>query len=313
MKSLIFSALLASLHPQQDKILICGVCKNVENAVENTKQNIEALGRHFSDYAVIIYENNSTDNTAAKYKEWAKKNPRLIFLSETIPEKSLPASRTEQIARARNQVLALAREPKFHGFSYLIMADLDFLTPWPIQEILEVIKSPREWDCVCANGVTRAEQNYFDRYAFRTVDFPFGPELIDDHYWWGEVHRKKIRFEGSDWAPAFSAFGGLAIYKTASMLTFSYSGKVTPDLKRYYKKQIIPLLPADNGHLKQYLRRIKRGTKTKIPVIFRTNCPKEHPKNYKPVTCCEHVPLHAAMAMHGYGKIFINPKMFMYY
>ncbi|MFV0339465.1 MAG: hypothetical protein ACK5MA_02380 [Parachlamydiaceae bacterium] len=41
-----------------EKILICGVCKDVELAVGPSIRNIEKLGKRFQDYTVIIYENN---------------------------------------------------------------------------------------------------------------------------------------------------------------------------------------------------------------------------------------------------------------
>ncbi len=298
----------------QKKTLICGVCRNVSHAIPNTITHIEALGTYFADYAVIIYENNSTDNTSALFSEWAARNPKVSFHSENIPPEHLPASRTENIARARNIILTLARDPKYSDFEYLIMADLDFRTPWPIQEILNTINTPDiEWDCVTANGVaSKSNLNYWDLYALRNHQIPFGPELIGDQPFWSKVGGYKV--SGNQWVRVYSAFGGLAIYKTQSILSSNYSGTATEDLKAYYK-YIIPNLSKKNDFIKTYIKmnKVPKGNLMSIPIIFRRNMFNEHPADYQPVTCCEHVPLYASMAMRGFGKIYINPNMFIYY
>jgi hypothetical protein len=135
------------------KVLICGVCRNVHRAFPHTVKNIEKLGSHFEDYAVLIYENNSKDNTVELMQKWAQKNHRVTFKSETLTDSELPASRTEKIARARNIVLEMARDPKYKEYKYLIMADLDFRKPWPFEEIVNSINAPFDWVAITANGV----------------------------------------------------------------------------------------------------------------------------------------------------------------
>ncbi len=305
-----FSSVFGEINLEQKKLIICGVCRDVEQAFENTKQNIEMLGLNFADYVVIIYENNSTDKTALFYKEWAKKNPKIIFISEKLTKKE-PASKTEKIARARNIVLSKVRNLKYQDFEYLMMVDLDFLDPWPLNEILETIKNPREWDCVSANGVHK-NKIYHDRFAYRGENFPLGPEILKNQIWWNEVKRTQWVLSGTEWVSAYSAFGGMAIYKTASIINFSYSGIVTSDLKKYYK-QIITSLPKDHPHIKQFLKQSNKKDLDTIQIKFRKNSYNQFPENHNRITCCEHLPLHASMALHGFGKFYINPKMYLFY
>ena len=304
--STLISANEKSLNSQ--KILICGVCRDVESAVEYTIKNIETLGEQFSDYQVILYENNSKDNTAALLSEWAEKNHHVVFLSENLSKEELPPSRTEKIAKARNLVLNAARDPKYSEYEYLIMADLDFRTDWPIDEIIQTIHSKEEWDCVSSNALWRGV--YGDRYAFRDHNFPLGPELLGD-YWTKRVGETWFTIHQQEWLPVYSAFGGLAIYKTRSILPFQYSGTVTDDLKKYYR-EIFRAAPKRDPEITKYLEIIKRqkiNNVSEVPIVFQHNIPSERPANYQPVTCCEHVTLHASMAIHGFGKFFINPKM----
>lgn len=313
---LTFSIAFGAIAPScPEKVLICGVGKNIAPTMTNTIQNIEALGSHFADYAVLIYENNSTDQTKRKLQFWTKLNPHVVLQCEDVPTDKLPRSRTEKIARARNCVLAMARDPKYSDFKYLIMADLDFETLWPIAEILNTLKNPADWDCVSSNGHRfRGDlgEIYYDRYAFRDSSLPFGPELLGEGYWKNLDHTW-FSLQGEEWIPAFSAFGGLAIYKTASILNFSYSGTVTEDLKQYYQ-HIIGTLPRSNPQLQAYLKIIGLNGDADlslIPIIFQENTPLDRPKDECIITCCEHVALHASLFLQGFGKFYINPKMIM--
>lgn len=289
-----FSILSGYIVPE--KLLICGVCKDVSFAMENNIKNIEELGKKFLDYQVIIYENNSEDNTAVLLTEWSNSNPKVITICEHVSSDKLGA-REQNIARARNIVLSLARNSIYDDFKYLIMVDLDFIKPWPLREIIRTIRTPIEWDCVSANG-TRYGRSYWDRYAYRSVKHPFGPELLGKWFW---KNQKETRFKLNQkkWLPTYSAFGGLAIYKRSSIINFSYSGTPTEDLRTFYQKIILGIHPS-NPEMKKY---IELNGRKKNQIEF-------HPAY--PVVC-EHVTLHASMALSGKGKFFINPMMRMDY
>jgi hypothetical protein len=310
----IFYALFANnliicREPLESKVIIAGIAKDTAFAVENTIKNIEKLGSHFKEYAVIIYENNSGDATPILYKEWALRNLCVDFTSEILSEVQSGGARTEKIARARNKVLDRARTDKYSDFDYFIFADLDFTCPWPIQAILDTIAAPYEWDCVSANGV-RFSGAYWDRLAYRGMDYPLGPELLLNEFWDPLFANDDSWFvlNSPEWKPVYSAFGGLAIYKMKSIIPFTYSGVVTEDLELYYKR-IISNLSFDNQQLKRYLNLNdiqQEVSSTEIPIVFRTVW-------YDYVVCCEHVTLHASMALNGFGKFYINPHLYLTY
>jgi len=285
---LFFIALFFStaLFAEKSSLLICGVCKNVAAACENSIRNIEKLGSHFKDYHVIIYENNSTDATAQKFEAWAKSSSRVTFISETLAEK--PLCRTEKIANARNKVLKEVRKKKYDHYKYLVMVDLDFQSDWPIDEIVASTNLAFTWDCISANGITK-EGFYYDRLALRSKEFPKGPELGDSQFWQG-LKTSWFKLSESRWPEVYSAFGGLAIYKTDTIRKFSYSGTVTKDLKKYYQKIL--------------------GTKQ---IEFQQNCMTWQKPDDTTIAVCEHVTLHASMALKGYDTFYINPKLLMRY
>ena len=64
-----------------EKVLICGVCRDVANQLPSTIKIIEGLGAKFRSYRVIVYENNSTDATKDILKNWqAIESPGLCDL-----------------------------------------------------------------------------------------------------------------------------------------------------------------------------------------------------------------------------------------
>ncbi|MBS0634271.1 MAG: hypothetical protein JSR37_02265 [Verrucomicrobia bacterium] len=308
MRWLLFLLLPISLWAEncdQSRIVICGVCRNTAHVVDSNIQNIEALGSRFQDYAVVIYENNSTDNTAQKLSAWAEKNPKVCLLSETLSKKKLARARTVRVANARNKVLDEVRRKKYDKFRYLVMVDLDFVHPWPVDELVRSINHSFDWDCISANGIQNGL--YYDRYAYRAADHPFGPELLENGFW-RIVDSSPFRVDTQSWPLVYSAFGGLAIYKRDTIIKFSYSGVVTKALKRYYE-QIMASLPIDHPHLVAYsaLNSKKSG------IIFRKNCLNWQDPKDRSKTVCEHVTLHAAMALKGYRTFYINPKLIMVY
>ncbi len=320
-----------SLNPQiPEKVLICGVCRNVEKAVPNTRQSVSHLGSRFSDYRVIIYENNSTDATKNLMRAWAKDDPHLIFLSEQLSNKELSRqlemkilNRTEKIARARNIVLDIAMKRDFDDFKYVIWADLDFLEPWDVDAIAETILHPeQQWDAVFANGA-------YDLFALRSPDFPIGFELVGDLYW-GNLDRMRNAFQidpKDPWKRVYSAFGGIGIYKREAIRGCRYSGVVTKDLEKMATVWLSQArMKGDVLFLSEYdeLLSMKKPMQLSGPILRK--------RSYYPdrigvcipygklvwFSCthdatlpwtCEHVPFHASMILHGYDRFFINPKI----
>ncbi len=94
-----------------------------------------------------------------------------------------------------------------------------------------------------------------------------------------------------------------------------YSGRVTEDLTLYYR-EILSTMTFEHPHAKIYLAGISKGFTrdlSEVPIVYRRNTTWESPEHYPYPTCCEHVPLHASMAVHGFGNLYINPKLILHY
>jgi glycosyltransferase involved in cell wall biosynthesis len=286
-----------------EKVAISGVCKNVAKALPQTIFSMERLGAHFDDYRIVIYENNSSDGTQEILAAWAKKNPKVTIISETLSVGELLQEgraqtwnglpyRTEVIARARNTVLKKIYSSEFDEFRFVVMADMDFPKKWRLKPILDSFSISSDWDAISANGVDR-KGRYYDRFALRSSKFPLGPEVLGD-IWWREVQKAYMHFgKKQGLIPVASAFGGLTIYKRDSILGCYYSGTVTPSLASVAEREI-----QNNPELEKWGPRVKfvlNSGAVQTPV------------------CCEHVTFHAEMILRGHDKIFINPQMTMQY
>lgn len=314
----------------QEKVLICGVCRNIENAVPNTIESIRRLGSQFLDYRAIIYENNSTDQTKKLLNAWAKDDPHVIYMSEQLSKRKLSQElsmkiphRIGKIARARNKVLDVAMDPCFDDHKYVIWADLDFVTPWDVDSIVETILHPKEpWDAVLAYG-------FYDLFAMRSPDCPIGFELIGDLYWkhLDKLYEKYTLDREGPWKKVYSAFGGLGIYKRDAIRGCRYSGEVTSDLEKVVCIELERAKCSENTFLlDEYeellsyakvveLKDNKVSRREDYPDVLGMRLPKGKivwfsctPKSTYAWTC-EHIPFHASMILHGFDKIFVNPKI----
>lgn len=340
---LLYQQTVAPVLPQ--KIVICGVCKNIEKNVPMITKIIENIGTLFTDYRVIIYENNSTDLTAKKLQTWAKRNKRVSVKSEYLTDEYLNScivnklgrnfSRPEIIAKARNIVQRQAMSPKYVDFPYILWIDMDFAVFPNLEGLIEIFTTNREWDAIFAYGITK-HKDYWDWYATRSLEFPFGPELLG-HDWYQNFKERERSIQlsqTSNWLPVYSAFGGCGIYKKSSVIDCWYSGLVTEDTEKIMHHLVDEGIANSHPQALLYQEKLKQ-TKEYIyiyigypsnqldpqnsnagiiinpltnPIIWRMNT-----SMFKYPSICEHVPFHASMIIRGHDKLYINPRLIFVY
>lgn len=313
----ISSKLLAAL--QNEKVLICGVAKNCEEGFEEFIQNVLNLSERVKDYKVIVYENNSKDQTKNLYGSWSKCSNKILFVSEDLPPNfiknfipNIGNFRTEFIARARNKVLSLALDINYDDYKYVIMTDLDNPQLWNIEELVKSIENPQyEWDAVFANGA-------YDIYAFRADECNYGPELLGNKNWM-DIYPSYGRFlvqrlKNQTWYKVNSAFGGLAIYKRSSLKGSYYSGLPTSSML----KDLINATYPKDLFFSSFRRSIKnaiQSNKIRLEKWVTDNCNIDStaltPYGTYDFYICEHVFLHYLMKKNGYDRLFINPNLIL--
>jgi hypothetical protein len=325
----------------KEKVIICGVCRNVESRLEKTRLIMESIGNLFEDYRMLIYENNSADKTTKMLLSWMKDNPRVWVKSEHLSRREFKKKfinikqdgsffLPEQIARARNIVLEKALSPEYESFPFIIWMDMDFVLFPDLDGFVDTFNSDREWDAVFAYGID-PQKTFWDWYALRDGRYPIGSELLGMD-WWYMVKELSLS-KSDDWYPVYSAFGGCGIYKKASIEGCSYSGVVTRDLEIHAKKLIEEGKKEEHPQVLKFMdfcRQLDATHKIEEPI---PNLPYVRNLNtgivlqgdsdallwrmssfvYQYPSVCEHVPFHSSMIIRGHDKLYINPKLVFRY
>lgn len=277
-------------------ILIIGITKNGGNKLKRNITRLSKLESHFKKLEFLIYENGSTDNTIKILNQIKQKKSNFNFISEPLTEDDINKicktqtldgrpCRIEIITYARNRLLKEA-EKYCNNFDYILNIDLDIL----FQNPFDIIKtyerfSETDFDCITGCGLTKWLR-YRDAYAFRSMEFPFGPEFLGEFWWKDTLHKIQKRYKKNQKIQVYSAFGGAAIYKKDAYFSSKYNCYPDEDFIIEHKKL---------DFSKVDLLQIKNLNESPVPNT-----------GYRAPIICEHVPFHYNMRKAGYGKIFLD-------
>lgn len=211
-----------------NKVVICGAARNIGQFLPYIKENIRKIGIQFSEYAIVIVESDSEDNTVEQLLLWKREEQRLNlkFLGNLRDSISM---RTMRIAKARNECISII-EQKYSTWDYMIMIDLDNVSIGEIRGISTCWEYPTDqWDVMTANQ----EKEYYDIWALRskTIGCTFDCWLtgILKGMSQQEMQDKLVTpfqkpIPQSGIIEVDSAFGGLGIYKISKILGSRYVG-----------------------------------------------------------------------------------------
>jgi len=309
-----FSFLVRMSNRVNENVLLLGIIKNGENVIDKNIDYLIKTSDLFTKSKILIYENNSTDNTKnilSKYKnnisiftdnfsdEYIKNNSKMwAYTKYTGSDHPV---RIEWITYARNKLVHEIRKSEYDEYKYVIWFDVDS-NGWDINGIYDSFQH-EGWDAIFANGINNNNE-YYDYYALRMKNFEFGPEILGE-LWWNKVWNKEFVFKAdNELVPIYSAFAGIGIYKKEIFDNIEYTCMITEDIYNFYKK----LLQKCDNNIRDVATKscYKFGDgvymfDNSIQLKKNSGC------NYPMV--CEHVGLHFTMINKGYSKLFINPKM----
>ncbi len=313
-------------------VIICGVVKNVENKILRSLDMCIGIGELFNDYRIIIYENNSTDNTKKILKDLNKEKVKII--SETIEYDEIKKNskiwaytqitgsdhpcRMEQIANARNKLLNEIKKEDYNDFTYVIMIDLD-TDHFNSNGIVDSFNNRdiNSWDVIYANGKDVCGF-YYDKFALRCYNdvFLFGTELYGDEFGL-KVGNSKINFDNDEnhLIPVISAFGGIGIFKKEVFNECRYASLIDESITNFYHNLLSNLpdnaIPPEivtlfenpcNKFSGGFITTYKRNDN--LYNLYWKNC-----SGYDKPCLCEHTYLNINLVSKGY-KLFINPKLY---
>lgn len=194
------------------KCVIGGCARNIQYELYNSLKDIIKIGNTFDEYAIIIYENDSSDKTVDVIKSFQATVPRMYLFSE----KDVKGSRTERLSRGRNILLECVRS-YFSNYDFYMVMDLDYKQPttFDIQHILN--NWHFEWNAITAVSKYR----YYDWWALRmesglTYDCwnPNENQGGDCKYYATKFSKQMPKTV----TKVISAFNGIGIYKIHALL-----------------------------------------------------------------------------------------------
>ena len=207
------------------KCCICGTVKNCGNYLDNIFKNMEQISSLFDDYVIILYYDNSNDDTLIKLTKYNSINSKMHFY---INHETLSQYRTHNIAKGRNYCIQMIRE-KYSDFEYFIMMDCDDRCSNTIN--LNILKESldinEQWDSLSFN-----RSDYYDYWAVSIGSFAFSYWHVSSESQSRIKEYLKHLFNNNtdnNLISCYSAFNGLAIYKTNKFINCYYDGRFRYD------------------------------------------------------------------------------------
>lgn len=208
---------------RERRVVLCGLARDVAPVLPVTIARMERLGQMFADYRVVIYENDSADNSREMLFAWSHRNPRVTVRSERrgapVNPNARCLKRSTRMAYYRNSYREYIAE-HFADFDHTIVVDTDLVGGWSYDGVANSFGHDN-WDFIGSNGIiyraTRRDPNLpvqFDAWAFRLDRSltPLSTAEVNSMYW----HR------GAPLVPVTSCFGGLGIYPQRAMIECRY-------------------------------------------------------------------------------------------
>lgn len=237
-----------SVEPLREKrIVFAGLARNIETRIRKTLQNCVLLGSFFASYKIIVFENDSEDDTRTIIQEMASSNSN-VQLIECVNNEAcrfrvkelyeygiMNKDRIDRMAFFRNVYLSVIYET-FGDYDYLCVLDMDIDGTIPISGLVHALACPLEWSCICANGRSGIPgtfgcmESMYDAMALCLTERDMVLAKQGER---GMRHllAKYLRLiymshfdEGFEdgFIPVLSAFNGVAVYKLADVVGMYY-------------------------------------------------------------------------------------------
>lgn len=257
------------------KVVFCGMVRDCAKELNHNTTTIEKMGSYFSDYRIVIFENNSKDNTKLVLTRWMSNNKRVNAIVNDFDEtkyQQIPKDpsyylpncrrRIQKYVDYRNMYMEYLDQMDFES-DYTVILDMD-VDRIDVKGFITSFGNKLEWDVITANGYSTSsslKRRYHDTYALCELGDENNLQSIPDIISYREIFGPIKK--GMPFIRVFSAYGGLAIFKSNILRGMRYS------------------------------------------IIY---------NNYKGVEVrCEHFSLFKKLSESGYAKVFINPNMEIHY
>jgi hypothetical protein len=207
---------------KKHKLLILGISRDNAGRIKPVISHIEKLGSQFSDYKVVIFENDSSDGTKLILSIWSLLNSRVNIINEDFNLIKRPSIKF--LADIRNKYLNYIKD-KYPDFDMALVLDMDMHYGWDMRGVYNSFSQIENWDAVCANGIYTKQGHMWDSFAHRDDNYNLNNLYhdISPDYWASEIPKaQKIYTIGDKLKPVKSCFNGMAFYKRSAISNCQY-------------------------------------------------------------------------------------------
>lgn len=238
------------------KCCICGPVRNCGPFLDKIFSNIEKIGALFNDYEILVFYDESSDNTLDKLKEYQVINSRLRFY---VNKKLVSKYRTHRLAYARNFCLNYVKSLDHNEYPFFIMMDFDDVNCKEVKpDVLSKYLARNDWDGLSFN----TSPKYYDIWALSIYPYCFSYihfnvtktnsyYVIQDY-----IENKLKKLKPDELLRCISSFNGFSIYRLSKFLHTNYDGQIRFDLipehyiKMHSKVSKSQIIFHDYGHVK---------------------------------------------------------------
>jgi hypothetical protein len=217
------------------KCCICGTIKNVETYLKKIFENMELIGTLFVDYVIILYYDDSSDNTLKTVLQHQSKNEKIKLIVNTEPP--LPY-RTHRIAKGRNKCLDMIKS-LYSDFDFFIVMDCDDKCCYNLKlNLLDyyITFDSSRWDALSFNH----PEGYYDTWALskrpHVISYAHFANVRGQKGGYNLITKLIKNSKSNELIPCLSAFNGISIYKTELFIDCRYDGTYRLD---YIPKNLI--------------------------------------------------------------------------
>lgn len=261
------------------KVVLVGCTRNSGAYIRGHLDKLYQLTAHFKDFKMVIYENDSSDNTSDQLRLFQGAHPPGQI--QLILEPNTRGPRANILTHGRNSLLQFVQK-NYQEYDYMLVSDMDnVLIDFQAGQIAQFFQhDPAKWDVLtasCRGGP------YYDIWALRVgrgvwdagIHGTIWPAPLEHDCWReqrGGLSPQQCIKQYQTYIPEStvlietdSAFGGFGIYKLSKLANCRYecwnANRTTTHCEHV----------AFHRDIKQ-----KNGGRIFICPSFQLQCPREH-------------------------------------
>lgn len=261
---------------KNSKIVICSLARNIESCFQDTKKKFEFIGNNFDKYKIVIFENDSKDNSRSLIKNWTKENPNVILLdclkfgdydcnlkTKTGYEYGMTSrDRIKKMAMYREEYLNYVKT-NLNSYDYMLVSDFDLNGNQSMDGMFHSL-SKKDWDAVFINGHNPFEGTFgritgiYDGMAYVDINsklkYNFNNNFVNILISIYNIilQNCKVNLSKQCFIPVKSAFNGYGLYKIDSIKNSSY-------IDDYYCEHLNLNLDLYKKNKKLYINKLWKG------------------------------------------------------